>query len=90
MYPFHKRMSKDPGLEVVHWEIIRSFLPELKILEKEIALVEEKLKKLVEDANRLLLGTKMRRFCGIAPYEKFSGNKRNRENPREASINSTT
>jgi len=55
--PFHQKLSQ---LEVVRCEIIRSLARELKMLEKEITLVEEKLKELVEEA-----GYKLRTLPGV-------------------------
>jgi len=54
---FHQKLSQ---LELVRCEIIRSLVRELKILEKEITLVEEKLRNLVEDA-----GYKLRTLPGV-------------------------
>ena len=93
--------QKCSELEAIRCEIIGSLVRELEILGKEIALVEEKLKKLVEntgyklrtlsgvdyvteariisvieDIHRFSSGSKIARFCGIAPCEKSSGKKR--------------
>jgi len=93
--------QKSSELGFVRCGVIRSPIRELNLLEKEIALVKEKLKKLVEDAgyklrtmpgvdfvtearvisiiedtNRFSSGTKIARFCGIAPCERSSGKRR--------------
>lgn len=52
--------QKRSELEAIRCEIIGSFVRQLEILEKEIALVEEKLKRLVEDA-----GDKLHTLSGV-------------------------
>lgn len=109
----HQELSQ---LEIIRCEIIGSLVRELEILEKEIALVEEKLKRLVEDTgyklrtlsgvdyvteariisviediHRFSSGSKIARFCGIAPREKSSGKRRKhrKSNRGERQLNYT-